>query len=161
MAKTQATNDNKDGKSTNTEPQIETNQTEELDENQRHEDPDLNTEDLKDLPNKDEISDSKDNTNSTNSATTFETTTTTTTPITIIGRHRVCVISSTLSGADTKSRLAKYTRVNKSRQTQMVIKTDVYKEVAPDINVSESEDESMDDKLYIQYLKSYRTNTLK
>ena len=43
----------------------------------------------------------------------------------------------------------------------MAIKTDIYKDVSPNMNVSDSEDESLDTELEDKDLKPYRTDNLK
>ena len=83
-----------------------------------------------------------------------ETSTTTTTAATA---------SSTTNAktAKKKAKLARYRQAEKRRELRMKIRENVYKDVSPDLNVSDSEAESTDADLQDIDLKPHRTKTLK
>ena len=59
------------------------------------------------------------------------------------------------------AKLARYRQAEKRRELQIKIKEDFYKDISPDLNVSDSEAESTDVDLQDIELKLYRTKTLK
>ena len=77
--------------------------------------------------------------------------------------YTIATVSSMITSKRSKkmARLAKYREAEKRRQLRMKIKTKVYKEISPDMNVFDSEAESTDAELQDTDLNQYRTNTLK